>query len=179
MNLASGNQPNSMNMKTLHTALLLIGLGTFQLKAQTGKSTYQNAIGLRVGPTSGVTFKHHSGSHAIEGIVGFWNTGASITGLYEIHAPTGTPGLKWYYGGGGHIAFQSSDYYYRYRGNDYVYRYRDQGVALGVDAIVGIEYKITPIPIAVSLDIKPLIEINNHGNVYGGLDPGLGIKFTF
>lgn len=171
-----------INLK--QTLILCVMLGSITaVKAQNGlainTNSYQNAIGLRAGPTSGLTFKHFMGSNAVEGILGFWHSGFSLTGLYEIHANAGLPGLKWYYGGGGHVAVQPSSYYYKQYRNDYYYRYRDQGVALGIDGIVGLEYKIKPIPFAISLDIKPLIEINNHGDVFTGLDPGLGIKLTF
>jgi hypothetical protein len=172
-------------MITLRNILIIcfVLVGTNAAEAQKGlainTNSYQNAIGLRAGPTSGLTFKHFMGNNAIEGILGFWHSGFSLTGLYEVHASAGVPGLKWYYGGGGHIAAQPSNYYYRTYRNDYYYRYRDQGVAIGVDGIVGLEYKIKPIPFAISLDIKPLIEINNHGDVFTGLDPGLGIKLTF
>jgi hypothetical protein len=141
-------------------------------------STYNTAIGLRAGGTSGITVKHFTGSStALEGIVGIWNRGLSVTLLMEKHVSAfNVSGLNWYYGGGGHVAMQSGAYYF-YDGRYRVYRSGELG--LGVDGIVGLEYKITPIPIAVSLDIKPLIEVTTLGSVFWGLDPGLGIKFAF
>lgn len=169
-------------MKILITTLIIcIGIGSFQeAKAQLAinRSSYSNAIGLRAGPTSGLTFKHMMGSSAFEGIVGIWPAGFSFTGLYEMNASTGVPGLNWYYGGGAHIAVQPNNYYY-VRDGYYYYRYRDRGVGLGIDGVIGIEYKIKPIPFALSFDLKPMLEVNTNGGVFTGLDPGLGLKVTF
>ncbi|MES2725559.1 MAG: hypothetical protein V4643_00560 [Bacteroidota bacterium] len=169
-------------MKTKH--LLILGLWIslmfpFISRAQSiNSSTYSTAIGLRAGGTSGLTIKHFTSSGAaLEGIIGLWGNAFSITGLYEKHANSGAIGLNWYYGGGGHIA--ASD---RYRGpSRYYYRdyYSDGGVGLGIDGIVGLEYKITPIPFAISFDLKPFIEINTNGGAFFALDPGLGLKFAF
>lgn len=166
--------------------LTIIGIGCIGLsslpeaKAQLAinTTTYHNAIGLRAGPTSGLTFKHMMGRNAFEGIVGIWPAGFCVTGLYEINASTGVPGLNWYYGGGAHLAFQPNTYYYT-RDGYYYYRNRDKGVGLGIDGVIGIEYKIKPIPFALSLDLKPMLEVNTNGGVFTGLDPGLGLKVTF
>jgi len=41
------------------------------------------------------------------------------------------------------------------------------------------EYKIPSIPFALSLDVKPYVEVITNGRVWTSLDPGLGIKVTF
>jgi hypothetical protein len=48
-----------------------------------------------------------------------------------------------------------------------------------MDGIIGIEYKIAPIPLAVSLDMKPFFEMNTNGRAYLSLDPGIGVKVAF
>ncbi len=140
---------------------------------------YKNAFGLRAGGTSGLTIKHFTNSNtALEGIVGFWPYTINITGLYEKYAHAGASGLSWYYGGGGHISFISATYYDR---DYYYYRnyYRERGLGMGIDGIVGIEYKIRPIPFAISIDLKPMIEVYSFGGSFFAIDPGLGIKLTF
>jgi hypothetical protein len=170
-------------MKTKKSIILIMGLMQLSLislgQPAINTSSYHTAIGLRGGATSGLTIKHFMGSgSALEGIVGIWPNGISITGLYEKHANAGLEGLNWYYGGGGHVGFESGRYYNK----DYYYyrnHYRDGGAAIGIDGIIGIEYKINPIPFAISLDLKPFFEVNTGGGNYFSLDPGLGIKFTF
>lgn len=143
-------------------------------------SSYSTAIGLRGGETSGLTIKHFfGGSAAIEGIFGFWHHGFTATVLYEQHVSAfGAAGLNWYYGAGGHVAIHTHNTYYGYghRRNGY---YDNDNFGLGVDGIVGLEYKIPQVPIALSIDLKPFIEVISNGNIYGTLDPGIGIKFAF
>jgi hypothetical protein len=148
-------------------------------------NNYRTAIGLRAGGTSGLTIKHFmTPNHAIEGIIGAWPNAINLTGLFEWHVATpGAPGLKWYYGIGAHATVYRDRYFY-YRenpnGNRYrYYRVRENGVGLGIDGIFGLEYKIKPIPLALSLDLKPYIEIGSNNVVYSSFDPGLGLKFTF
>ncbi len=142
---------------------------------------YKTAIGLRGGESSGLSIKHFTGKGAIEGIVSVWPNDLALFLLYEIHRPAfGVEGLNWYYGAGGHVAFYTRRraYYYDRYGNYWWYRGR-RGFGLGIDGIVGLEYKIPPIPLAISIDLKPFVEVNTDGNVYPALDPGIGIKLTF
>ncbi len=142
------------------------------------KPTYQTAIGFRAGGTSGLTIKQFTSDNmAIEGILGIWPFSMSATGLIEFYTPTEVEGLNWYYGAGGHIAFETGRIYYANDVNRYVYREGDLG--LGADGILGIEYKILPIPFAISLDLKPFFEINTNGRAFLSLHPELGVKFAF
>ncbi|MBS3913859.1 MAG: hypothetical protein KG003_05130 [Bacteroidetes bacterium] len=139
---------------------------------------YNNAIGLRAGLTSGLTIKHFMGnSRAIEGIIGIWPYSTSITGLYEVYKGAGAAGLNWYYGGGAHASFYTGRIYYNRYYDRYYRAYDDH--AFGLDLILGLEYKIPEIPFALSLDIKPFLEIHRGGGTYTALDPGLGLKIAF
>ncbi len=148
--------------------------------APQNKTNYNTAIGLRAGGTSGLTIKHFFGSaNAIEGIVGIWPNTISLTGLYEKNVGAGVAGLNFYYGGGAHISAGTNSYYDYRRDGYYYYRYPNGSPGLGIDGIVGLEYKIPPIPIAISLDLKPFVEVNSIGRIYTAIDPGLGIKVAF
>jgi len=143
--------------------------------------SYNTAIGIRGGETAGLTFKQSlSSGKAFEGIIGFWPHGFSVTGLLEKVNETSVSGLNWYYGAGGHLSTFSSRRWY-YRDHPYYYRrgYNYNYIGLGIDFIVGLEYKIPTIPFALSLDLKPYGEVSNYGHTYFSLDPGIGIKFTF
>lgn len=145
------------------------------------QSDYKNAVGLRAGETSGITYKHFfNQGNAFEGIFSVWPYTFGITGLYEKHLSTKNTGLNWYYGAGGHLNMGTARYraYYIYKG-DYVYVRRSSPIALGIDGILGLEYKFKPVPIAISADIKPYVETSNYGNLYMAIDPGIGIKLTF
>ena len=143
-------------------------------------TSYKTAIGLRAGETSGLTIKQFvSSEKAIEGIVGLWSHGLSATILFEKYTPAfNVSGLNWYYGVGGHIALETGKYSYYYKNNRYTH-YREGSFGLGIDGIIGLEYKIPSTPFALSLDMKPYIEVVTRGNTWMSLDPGLGIKVTF
>lgn len=144
---------------------------------------FSNALGVRFGATSGLTFKHKFNTYnSMELILGGGGHHYGLTGLYERNVLTGVNGLGIYFGAGGHIGggyYRTWGYYDPYY--DRVY-YRDNyyyGPVIGVDAIAGIEYKIPKAPLALSLDMKPYVEFNRWNGTYFNLDPGLGIKFTF
>ena len=183
-----------------HLSLLFIWMITTAVVSATGRSTdpdelnknnnvsqpslavntfdYKTALGVRGLGTSGLTIKHFTTDrNAIEGIIGFGPGAFSVTALWEHHALAfDEPGLNWYYGVGGHLATQTDWVYYEgLRG----YRRREGDFGIGIDGIFGIEYKIKEVPIAVSVDLKPFLEVTTRGDAYLAIDPGLGVKFTF
>jgi len=165
-------------MNKLGKFITSISLIIFLAAAANGQSLtgdYKAAIGIRAGETSGVTFKFRTSSASnIELLAGIWSDWLSLTALYERNAQAfNVNGLRWYYGGGGHVAFATGIYN---SGRLYT---RGSDFAVGVDGVVGLEYKIPPIPFAISIDIKPLLEIYRNGDVWLGIDPGIGVKFTF
>lgn len=141
---------------------------------------YTTSLGARVGGTSGVSVKHfYSRNMAVEGILGFFGNGTSITGLLEKHQQAfDTKGLQFYYGAGAHVAFYNGKYYYRngfWRDINY---YDRREVAFGVNGVLGLEYTIDDLPIAFSVDFKPFVEVGPGGYVGFSPDPSVGIKFT-
>ncbi len=169
---------------TLAIFLVFTGILEAQENKDIKPSTeYKNAIGIRAGRTSGLTFKHFFNSgNAFEGIIGLWNNAVGITALYEKNQGTGVSGLKFYYGGGAHVTRETGRYYYRRHNgsyDEYTYRYGENGWGAGIDGIVGLDFKFAPIPLAISFDIKPFVELSNYGYIYTGLDAGLGIKLAF
>lgn len=142
-------------------------------------TNYSTAFGMRGFGTTGLTIKHfYQRNVAIEGILGFGPDAFSLTILVENHVNAfDEPGLNWYYGIGGHIASETQwgAYYNRIRG----YERAPGDFGMGVDGIFGMEYKIAEVPIAISVDMKPFVEITTRGNLYMAIDPGIGIKFTF
>lgn len=162
---------------------ITVGVNAQNTGAKAGSADYSNGIGVRAGFTSGITFKHFFNTgNAGEFIVGFWHNAVGLTALYEHHMPVGPKGLKFYYGGGAHITAGANRPFYRRHGrwdDPNGWRYGRNGFAVGIDGIAGLEYKVTPIPLAISLDLKPLVEVSNYGDIYTAFDAGLGIKLAF
>lgn len=177
---------NDHTMKKMmqQLSLLVLGIMLSTLAMAQSGSGYRTAIGLRGGFTSGLTVKQFvSGRDAVEGIFSAWPYDVSITGLYERHVPAGrAPGLNFYYGGGAHLrffTFYNSEYYF-YKGRYYVvYGADGRGGGIGIDGVLGLEYKIPAAPIAFSLDFKPFVEFGAGGYFLLVPDAGLGIKVAF
>lgn len=139
---------------------------------------YPYAAGLKFGGyENGLSFKYFTDTNvALEGILGFRDHGAVVTGLYEIHQEAfGVPELKFYYGAGAHIGAVGSGLYKRFGGDDELYT--KSQILLGVDGVLGLEYTIPNSPIAVSLDLNPRVELAT--GPFFDIAPGLGIKYTF
>jgi hypothetical protein len=154
----------------LFVVLAFITIGT--TSAQSMGSDYQTAVGVKFWPGA-ISVKHFiQDNAALEGLASFWDHGFRFTGLYELHGPiSGAPGLKWYVGPGAHIGWYNDGWYH----GDYYYR--DGGFSLGIDGILGLDYKINGAPIALSLDINPYLELAHH--TYVDVWGGLGVRYTF
>jgi hypothetical protein len=139
---------------------------TFFMSQQTmAQSSYQTALGVKVWDGGGISLKHFvGGNNALEGIGYFWRQGARITGLYEIHGPINNAGgLQWYIGPGAHVGFYNDRY-----GN---------GSFIGIDGVLGLDYKFNGAPINVSLDWQPSFEFGDARGFTGNWG-GLGIRYT-
>lgn len=132
-------------------------------KAQNG--SYKNALGVRLGSSvpavkSGISYKHFFGNNAVEGILSFGD-GMAICGLYEVHKPfTTTENLQWFYGAGAYLGINNSE-------NNF-----------GGAGIIGLDYKFSNIPLNLSLDWKPELNIvSKVGFEASGI--GFSARFTF
>lgn len=136
---------------------------TATINAQDGNG-YSTAVGVRLGPSvpvikSGFTIKHFLGNNAIEGILSFGD-GVGICGLYEIHKPLSAENLQWFIGAGGYVGFNNST------------------SNIGAAGIVGLDYKFAGLPLNISLDWKP--ELNIISKVgFEAAAVGFSARFTF
>jgi hypothetical protein len=148
------------------SASLLLSV-TFVFAQKNNSSNYTNAIGLKFYPT-GITFKHFFNEKNSGELIGyFYNYGTRITGLYEINFDiSAVDGLGWYVGPGAHIGFFDTKH--------------GGGTSLGVDGVIGLDYKFSEIPLNLSLDFQPSFELSTYygDNRFSGWG-GLGIRYTF
>lgn len=159
-------------MKKLTITLSLALLSLF-VNAQSTGSNYKTALGLKFYPT-GVTLKHFtSNTTAIEGIFYAWNYGSRVTGLYEYHGSltNDIPNLKYYVGGGAHIGFWNDTW-------KKDYPTRDNGIGIGLDGVLGLDYKFNGAPINVSIDWQPSVNLTGYSYSEFGWG-GLAIRYTF
>lgn len=130
--------------RTLGTLFIIIALATFnKVHAQ----DYRLGLGIRLSNASptlsnSFTAKYFVTDHsAVEGLVSF-GTRFGVGGLIELYKPfASAPGLSWFYGGGAYVGFQDHDTY------------------LGPTGIIGLDYKFNNIPLNLSVDWKPELDI--------------------
>ena len=147
-------------MKKTILLLSIITSFSFSSKAQ----NYKNGIGVRLGSSvpaikNGVTFKHFFGNKAIEGILSFGD-GTALCGLYEIHKPIAVANLQWLIGAGGYVGWSNAT------------------KSVGAAGIIGLDYKFPIIPLNVTLDWKPELNlVSKVGFETSGI--GFSARFTF
>ena len=154
-------------------AVLIFSSASAQSKSA-NSSTYRTALGVKVWDGGGISLKHFFNSqNAGELIAYFWRHGMRITGLFEIHGNiSGATGLKWYIGPGLHIGYYDAGYVHRN------YYYVDNRTLIGIDGVLGLDYKFNHAPINLSLDWQPAFEFGDFAGFYGNWG-GLGIRYTF
>lgn len=155
-------------MRRLSVVIIVLFIATVsqaQSKTSNG-SSYRTALGVKVWDGGGISYKQFvNGNNALELIGYFWNQGTRITGLYEIHGPiSGATGLQWYIGPGAHVGFYNSK--------------NGDGAFVGVDGVLGLDYKFKGAPINISLDWQPSFEFGDNRGFVGSWG-GLGVRYTF
>ena len=150
---------------------LLLFLANTYAQQNTG-TDYKTALGVKVYPGA-VSVKHFLNSKvAVEGLGYISSDGFRLTGLYELHNDLGNvEGLKWYVGGGAHLGIWSDSWKNKYPT-------REGGLAIGVDGILGLDYKIKGAPLNLSFDWQPSFNLIGYNYFEGGWG-GLGIRYTF
>lgn len=130
------------NMKRI---IIILGL-LFILAVTVTAQDYRFAVGVRLSnstPTlnNSVTAKYFiTEQSAIEGLVSFGSR-FGVGALLEIHKKFQPQGFGWFYGGGLYLGFQDNNTY------------------VGPTGIVGLDYKFKDIPLNLSLDWKPELDI--------------------
>lgn len=152
---------------TIIASAALFTMSVSDVKAQ----DYKNAIGGRFGSANGVSFKTGLDKNAMLELIGNFRSNSfynyfQVTGLYELYNPIkGAEGLNWFYGGGATIGSVKPK-----GGSGDVY--------LGLNGVVGLDYKFKEVPINLSLDWIPTFQLTPNTDFYSG-DIGLGVRFTF
>jgi hypothetical protein len=131
-------------MKRIPLFFLVISLTIAGL--QVSAQDYRFAVGIRLSNTTPTLSNAITGKYfvtektAIEGIVSFGNR-FGIGGLLEFSNPFSVEGLSWFYGAGAYVGFQDGSTY------------------LGPTGIIGMDYKFANVPLNISLDWKPELDI--------------------
>lgn len=149
-----------MNRKFWVTAFFSLGI-FFSAQAQ----DYKTAVGIRFSSNdaivnNAITVKHFlSGTTAIEGLLSFGDP-LALGALVELHRGIeSVSGLQWFYGGGAYVGFGGNR-------------------NLGAQGVLGLDYKFAALPINLSLDWKPELNLVRQLS-FEPAAVGLSARFTF
>lgn len=153
------------------------------LKAQ----YYEHSAGIRLGGSYGLTYKKlFNEVDAVEFLFGGREDGLQLTTTYQFNKPLNlsrNETFVLYYGAGGHLGYEKyptktlnvqnppfQEFYYEKR----------TYFSMGVDAIVGIEYRFLTAPITIGLDIKPYFSFIGFRYTRTDFwDTSLSVKYVF
>jgi hypothetical protein len=154
-------------MQKIFFVLLLATIIT----AAHAQAPYNHAIGLKFPGGFSLTYKKFvSDTRNLEGQATVWHKGFRAAGLYEFNFFTfdKVPELSWFIGPGAHLGFWKSEFKDSYGSQ----------IDLGVDGIIGLDYKFKDAPINVSVDWQPAVTLIGSAGftpVFGGV----AIRYTF
>jgi hypothetical protein len=169
-------------MKKLLLSVLLIALlFPFQASGQ----NYRQA-GIRTGYRGGLFLQMTSDASNTETgynvMLGFYNNGIQVTGLriiYENSLSEISPDLYFAWGYGGHTGFIITDNI-SYFGERYNFPDRRFCPVFGVDGWAAAEYRFRGIPLVISLNVKPYIELTIPAFVkIMPVDLGISVSYVF
>jgi hypothetical protein len=139
--------------KTMCSLLLLSGIFfATTLSAQ----EYKTALGVRLSNSAAmvnnsVSLKHFlNESTAVEALLSFGDP-LAIGALIEKHKPLSTAGVQWYYGGGGYVSFVKTFVPAK--------NANETNVNFGAQGVLGLDYKFANLPLNLSLDWKPELNL--------------------
>lgn len=123
---------------------------------------YTQSAGLRLGKTSGLNYKKFLVEEkSVELSLSGRNEGIQLITMYVNHLPMEVAFSEFfyaYYGLGGHLGFERFHHFRKILTaiDPPDFEYEDQTYfIMGVDAILGVEYRWLSIPMTVGFDIKP------------------------
>ncbi|MCY7421725.1 MAG: hypothetical protein LH478_08290 [Chitinophagaceae bacterium] len=153
--------------KVFLSIAILISLSAFS--QMENAASYKTALGVKISAGVAASYKMFvTPKNALEVQSTFFKQGVRLVGLYEFHLYSfaGAPGLGWYIGPGAHVGFWKKNYRDTYNST----------ADIGIDGVLGLDYRIKNAPINLSLDWQPSLSL--LGNA--GLSPqfgGLAIRY--
>ena len=150
---------------------LLLLLFTTTVIITQAQAPYNRALGLKFPGGFSLTYKKFvADTKNLEAQFTSWHKGFRVAGLYEFNFFTfdKVPELSWFVGPGAHLGFWKSEFKDNYNSH----------VDLGIDGILGLDYKLKGAPINVSVDWQPAVTLLGSA----GFTPAFGgfaVRYTF
>jgi hypothetical protein len=164
--------------KIIAVCLLLAAIGSVnKVTAQNNPSgnAYKTALGVRLSSSNAmqsnsISIKHFINEKmAVEGLFTFGDP-LALGALLEFHKPLSASGLTYFYGAGGYIAFLKTV--------NVTTQKSSTDPNIGAQGIIGLDYKFNNVPLNISLDWKPELNIVSDIN-FEPAAIGFTARFTF
>jgi hypothetical protein len=170
-------------MKKIYFTLLILIVATSQgLMGQHGNKQAGMRMGYRGGIFYQLTSDAGNAEIAYKAMLGFSNNGIQLTGLrivYETSLSEISPDLFFAWGYGGHVGFIYADHL-GFLGERYNFTGERFCPVIGADGWLAAEYRFRDIPINISLNIKPFVELTIPSFVkIMPADLGISISYIF
>lgn len=160
-------------MKKVLASLFLLAI--LSMADSASAQDYKTALGIRLSSSqaivnNSVSIKHFlNEKSAIEGLLSFGDP-LALGALYEIHQPIGASGVKWFYGAGAYLGFLKVYDVNKDR--------TETEANFGAMGVLGLDYKFANIPLNLSLDWKPELNLVTDIN-FEPAAVGFTARFTF
>ena len=160
-------------MKKMFCSFLIIS--GFCFATAVSAQDYKTALGVRLSSSApmvnnSISLKHFLNERtAVEALFSFGDP-LAIGGLVEVHTPLGESGLKWFYGGGGYLAFVKT---FNVNKNK-----NETNTNFGAMGVIGMDYKFANLTLNLSLDWKPELNLVSDIN-FEPAAIGLTARFVF
>src|SRR5687768_257648 len=161
-------------MKKIISISLFIAAIAF-ITTTASAQAYKTGVGVRLSSAqamvnNSISLKHFLNERsAIEVLFSFGDP-LAIGALYEVHKPFSSEGLQWFYGGGGYLGFVKTWNPTKNR--------NETDVNVGAQGVVGLDYKFVNLPLNLSLDWKPELNLVSDIN-FEPAAIGFTARFTF
>jgi len=139
--------------KIFAVAFLFIGMAAMN---QSQAQDYRTALGVRLSTASAavnnsISFKQFiTDRTAVEALFSFGDP-VALGALVEFHKPLAASGMSWFYGAGGYLSFTKT---YNVNKDKYV-----TDPNFGAQGVIGLDYKFSGVPLNLSLDWKPELNL--------------------
>lgn len=156
-------------------AIVCSVIAVFALSGTVSAQDYKTALGVRLSSANAmqnnsISIKQFINDRtAIEGLFTFGDP-LALGALVEFHKPLTAAGLQYFYGAGGYVGFVKNV--------NPATQKTVTNANFGAQGVIGLDYKFNNIPLNISLDWKPELNIVDDIN-FEPAAIGFSARFTF
>jgi len=172
----------------MYSKAIVLILLMFFIVFPTCSQQYMNFVGIRLGNTKAIAYKKFvQEDQAFEFMLGNRNSGANVISTFQWYKNLESKvsaNIFFYYGIGAHFGYLrefAERYYYDFETKGLEYESgKKTYFAFGPTGIMGLEYRIYAVPLAIGLEIKPYLSYYGLRYVKADLwDTGFTVKYIF